>query len=197
MNKDDLISGDECSKYEHLTMLDKFFPEPKDTMGQNVAWQRRWLETFDGYADKYAEAVTYLYKASEEKHYGYDHTAYPIIFLARHSIELQLKSLICILSPQENVITHNLKTLWQKFDSLYYDKEKIGEAYQAAGKVIKELSEYDQTSETLRYHIDTHNNPTAKREFIDVRQFYSTFIKLSNFFCGLSSYLQDNCNRIA
>ena len=195
--KEDLEILDECPKYEPLTLLDKFFSEPEDTMEYNVAWQRKWLETFDCYAEKYADAVTYLYKASNDERFGYDQTAYPIIFLARHTIELQLKSLIRILSPQENVKTHNLDALWQKFDSLYLCDDKSNETYQAAGKIIKELSEYDNTSEALRYHIDTHNNPTAKMEFIDICQFYSTFIKLNNFLCGLSSLLQDCTNRIA
>ena len=195
--KEDLEILDECPKYEPLSLLDKFFSEPEDTMEYNVAWQRKWLETFDGYAEKYADAVKYLYKASEEERFGYDQTAYPIIFLARHSIELQLKSLIRILSPQEDVITHDLDKLWKLFDSSYCSNGKNDESYQAAAKVICELNRYDKTSEALRYHEDTHRNPILKKEFIDIRLFYSTFIKLNNFFCGLSSYLQDGCDRIA
>ena len=197
MDVNDLDSLDGSPQLEPLTMSDSFFSDSQDTEEQGVSWQRKWLESFDGYADKYAEAVTFLYNASAEERFGYDQTAYPLMFLARHSIELRLKSLIRILSPQEKIKTHGLYKLWQDFDSLYNSNDKNDESYRAASKVIKELNDYDETSEAFRYHTDNRNNSIAKDEFIDIEHFYATFVKLNDFFYGLSSCLQDSRNRTA
>lgn len=102
---------------------------------------------------------------------------YPIIFLYRHYIELQLKEIIMnnrsYLGKSEVFPKyHNIDRLWEicKQDLMEIDKplveqlsqkryEEIMGQYDALGKDLSQFSQWDPDSQHFRYPIDTKGNP--------------------------------------
>ena len=84
--------NDKLYQLTPLTDKDSFFKKSVDQY--TAGWQRKWLENFGGYADKYKEAFNILTTVIHDDLYNKDQLTYPIMFLARHIIELRLKELI-------------------------------------------------------------------------------------------------------
>ena len=187
---------------EPLRDKDKFFKK-KNIVQITCAWCRKWLENYEGYADKYTYAAEQLHKLSDSCAFDKDSLAYPIMFLARHAIELRLKSilwnLLCCnnISPTENdTITkgHSLLKLWNEIDK-FYKGEKRG-VYNLASQRISELNTFDVKSDTFRYPIHTNGKPTSINAFIDIDAFVSTFQKLNGFLEGLENETQEHLDNI-
>lgn len=182
---------------ESLSVNDKFFP--KGNIEQiTCAWCRKWLENYEGYADKYTDAAKQLYKLSNSCAFDKDSLAYPIMFLARHAIELRLKSILWNLQSCNNkshtendTITkgHSLVKLWNEIDALYRG-EKSG-TYNIAKQRISELNIFDVKSDTFRYPIHTNGKPTNINEFVDIDAFMKTFQKLNTFLEGIETEVQE------
>lgn len=175
---------------EPLTSIDKFF---KTVLPENIfdaSWQKPWQENFSGYAEKYAYAAQLLYETARIDRAEMDGVTYPIMFLCRHSIELRLKSLIWSLTGNKPENKHELEHLWQKFDSAY-NGEKTNEQYAVCQSLIVELHNYDKKSDTFRYHIHNNGTGTAQSDFLDIDQFYSTFLKVNRFLEGIECEVEN------
>jgi len=128
---------------------------------------RNWWE----YTCGYKEAGDLL--LGKALHGGRQHVLiYPIIFLYRHYIELQIKEIILngssYLGKSTKVPTiHNLEKLWEMCRGVLSEMdrdilEQLGEkerskyeAYEAAlGEDIRVFSQWDPNSEYFRYPID-------------------------------------------
>lgn len=187
---------------EPLRDKDKFFP--KGNIEQiTCAWCRKWLENYEGYADKYKYAAEQLHKLSGSCAFDKDSLAYPIMFLARHAIELRLKSILWNLQSCNNkshtendTITkeHSLVKLWNDIDALY--KGEKSKVYDLAYQKINELNIFDVKSDTFRYPIHTNRQPTSIKAFIDIDAFMSTFQKLNRFLEDLESETQEQLDTI-
>jgi hypothetical protein len=91
---------------------------------------------------------------------------FPLVFLWRHAIELQLKALIdrgqvilqeCIKYPTH----HRLEELWAMARKVVDELEPNGGSAPAdVDRIIKELSSLDPNSMSFRYHQDTKGAPT-------------------------------------
>lgn len=180
---------------ESLSANDKFFPKNKRQL--SCAWCRWWFENFECYADRYATAAEQLCILSDGSPEDKDSLAYPIMFLARHAIELRLKAILWTLLRCKGVDhidnrelqTHSLVRLWQKIDAIY-EGEKT-DVYKYANQRLSELNTFDVNSDTFRYPIHTDGTPTRKTEFIDIDAFIKTFQKLNNFLEGIESETQE------
>lgn len=205
-------------KLYQLTPLmeeDQFF---KETIEQYTAgWQRKWLESYSGYADKYKDAFNILTAFTPDSSYNKDQLVYPIMFLARHIIELRLKELIqlcngervifykkpkckllnlldslkCKSIPKETKKqkepTHSLSSLWHEFDSVY--KGEKNKQYLKVGKLINELNSLDSKSDTFRYPIHKDGSPTSISEFVNIENFVNVFLKVDSILEGLEAEL--------
>ncbi|MDD6356936.1 MAG: hypothetical protein PUG15_02420 [Bacteroidales bacterium] len=185
----------ELKDYEMpLDGREKFFTKVDDFW--NTAWNRKFMQSFDGYADKYRDTVELLYEKLDDR-LKKDKAAYPMMFLCRHCIELRLKSIIVELQKlkgeQENITGHNLCELWEKLDALYDLSSKDG-VYSNAYHLISELHNYDRKSDAFRYPIHNNGTPVQIAEFVDLDVFYCTFRKLDIFLEGIQSEAQNALN---
>jgi hypothetical protein len=113
----------------------------------------------------YHQAVISLIETAKQQSYHSDSLIYPILFCARHAIELFLKKQIYVLSDikaitlnrdSENMLLtkHSLDSLWLKFKEL----SKIDKRYEShVGKLepyIRYFCEVDNTGQTFRYPLD-------------------------------------------
>ena len=174
-----------------------------------MSWQRPWLESFSEYAERYKYAVIKLLEVSTNSNFEKDQLTYPIMFLARHTLELRLKAINQLLigtslasqtklgcrlltifcrrkktqTDRQNMI-HSLSSLWDKFDQLYLgDKNTVH--YKITCKLIKEIDLLDSQSDTFRYPIHKDGTPTAKKEFVNIEKFVELFINADDFLVGI------------
>jgi hypothetical protein len=181
--------NDKLYQLTPLTDKDRFFKTSVDQC--TAGWQRKWLENFGGYADKYTGAFDQLADVVRDNTYNKDQLTYPIMFLARHILELRLKELnhLCIQLKflKETKPTHSLLTLWKSFDEVYHGEKN--EHYFKVGKLITELHNVDSKSDTFRYPIHKDGTPTATSEFVDIENFIDVFSKLDVFLEGVEMEL--------
>ena len=172
-----------------LTNKDHFLKEPIDQY--TAGWQRKWLESYSGYAERYKDAFNILTAVIPDSSYNKDQLAYPIMFLARHVLELRLKELnyLCMQLKllAETKPTHSLLSLWKSFDEVYH-REK-NEHYFKAGDLITELHHVDSHSDTFRYPIHKNGTSTATSEFVDIENIVKVFLKVDSVLEGLEAEL--------
>ena len=162
---------------------------------------------FNAYVDYYLNFPSYLvsYKRSFDILIKYvvdskshvDHIAYPLLFLARHCMELGLKTNIRYFSKYSEIDdlvkkgTHNLEDLFRAF-KLHVEKtfENLKKKYQIVvekddkksfidlcGEVEKLKNVFhalDKNSDAFRYPVDKEQNPSFKKgeriNIIDVNE---------------------------
>jgi len=127
---------------------------------------------------------------------------YPILYLYRQCIELQLKSLIrngsmLLDSPRCAPNTHNLRTLWTQckevlsaiFDD---DQSSISEIE----TVVLQLSEVDPHSQAFRYPEDSRGNESlAGISHVNLKAISDVLVEISGLLdgaeTGISEYLSN------
>lgn len=205
---------DRLNQLSPLTDKDHFFKKSVDQY--TAAWQQKRFESFGGYADKYKVAFDRLIDVIRDNPDNKDQLAYPIMFLARHIIELRLKELVQLCNGEVVIFqkkvkckllelpdnfecknninknkkepTHSLSSLWNEFAKLYSSSEK-NECYPKVGNLITELHQMDNHSDTFRYPIHKNGTPTAISEFVDVKNFIEVFLKVDDILKGLENEL--------
>ena len=159
--------------------------------GDDLSWER--------YTDSYKN-VAYRLVGNIER-YEVDSLVYPIMFLYRHYLELQLKSLLRNLylfhglqwNPQK---THDLVKLWHEVRQLM---EKIcpqdTEDNKHIEARIKEFNQIDPKSLAFRYPEDTDGNPSFEsvpqqyRGYINLFQVRRIVQAMQDRLCGMNEYL--------
>ena len=116
------------------------------------------------YTRGYKRAAEILVEHALQKHMDLDTIVYPILFLYRQCIELQLKSIIkngsMLLEIRNRVpSTHDLTRLWTLGKPILvgiYDDDK--EAIDYLETMILQLSKSDPNSQAFRYPHDKNGN---------------------------------------
>src|SRR5437879_5650306 len=125
------------------------------------------------YARSYHEAGQHLVKHKASTHYR-DPDACPIVFLYRHAVELYLKAIIHCgnsvlrlnnkpIEPDRNIFTeHRLRVLLKNVKPILRFQRSLtnwGDShftcFRDGEKVIDELEEFDPSSYSFRYPVDT------------------------------------------
>jgi hypothetical protein len=119
---------------------------------------------------------------------------YPILFLYRHHLELELKGRIryclsCLSGLDDAEIAdklnrgHNLQGLWSTLKSCYPDYgREMPKASRAFETLLSELSKIDPDSQGARYPVDTKGNQTITNlRCLDLSAFGSAIRKMSHY----------------
>jgi len=114
--------------------------------------------------------------------HGLDFVVYPLVFLYRHAIELQLKGVIrdgrrllrLRAVPRKKLENHELDKLWELARPILEGVWPEGDTrcLDRIDAVVRELTEADPSSQAFRYDRDTHGNRTKpKLTHVNVEQF--------------------------
>ncbi|MDF4335916.1 hypothetical protein P3383_22245 [Vibrio parahaemolyticus] len=151
----------------------------------NNGWQS--LET---YSDGYDEAVTVLYESAKSYRTPLDVIIHPIVFSARHRIELFLKAAIKSLgemrselevSDEKLIKTHDLNKLWELFkEKAQVCDRRFNDFLCDSEEIILEFAEIDPTAETFRYPYSQDNQKhLVSTPVINIEVFYERYRFLS------------------
>lgn len=148
-----------------LSPSDAFFSSQEDWW--NNACLNCYLDGWGLYASGYKEAADLLVKGVEATGAGQDTLVYPVLFLYRQHLELQLKDLIrqarCLLDkPGSFPMGHHIGKLWQVCHDLLSEvspNDSVAELNEIA-RLIGEFAALDPTSEAFRYPQDRNGNAT-------------------------------------
>ena len=185
---------DEKRAFVELMLRHKAFVDPhSDIVTPN------WIAYIEGYKD----AADYLVEHAVEE-LPVDMLVYPIIFLYRQYLELQLKDLfrvllLCHNNPPKTLITHNLIQIWREFrplmESLDGNFEGL-EYYDHIEARIKEFDLIDEKSDSFRYPLDRKGNLSLDDikediggEMLNVLQMKCVMDSIYNVFQGQSEML--------
>ena len=153
------------------------------------------------YVSGYRRAAEILNKhVLESRVAGLDTLVYPIIFLYRQYIELQLKSLIkdggiLLDSPEYVPKTHDIKKLWRQcrkiLEKVY---EEDSESLDEIEEIIYQLSDIDPYSQAFRYPVDKEGkNLLPGISHINLKNIYEIMKKICSLLdgaeTGISEYL--------
>lgn len=117
------------------------------------------------YACGFRKAAEYLLDRVLESPIGQDALVYPIVFNARHYIEMDLKALLWDASrlvdqPLSKVpLTHRIDQLWSKARPLLVDLHGGDQGFETVDRLVAALAEVDPTGEAFRYPIDSKGTP--------------------------------------
>lgn len=188
-----------------LTNVEFTWPEPGDRLflepGKGVddgvlathAWTRLVLM-----ADGYREAADRLLDAVATDATLQGTLVYPVIFLYRHFLELELKYVLATYGRHfeggADWKSHNLMDLWVKVRGII---QAAGEGVdQSATDVveacIKEMSAADPMSFSFRYPVGKGGRPMVLAfETVDLGNLRLTMKKISSYFGGLDGLLDN------
>jgi hypothetical protein len=172
---------------------DRLFQSSPVSMPRNP--QGSWL----AYAKAYKSAADNL--VSEHRKSAREADAYPIIYLYRHYLELELKSIIalgCVAESveeqdddartrvQEILRTHDLSILcnacWDACIRALDVNDEFLEIFVAFENCVLELASHDPGSFAFRYPIDKKLNPNlTKLQGVDLRQLKTIIDKMARF----------------
>lgn len=166
---------------------DKLFTASSDW--QNNACLNQFNTDWHPYIQGYHRAADVLVKnIVEEDRFNVDYLVYPIIFLYRQYLELQLKAIILdgnqlfdrVCEPP--ITHHDILSLWTQCRRIF--KEACAECPElgAVENCIKEFCMLDKSSMAFRYPVDKKENPSLPNvpNLINVRHLADTMAKIIN-----------------
>lgn len=146
----------------------------------------------------YFEAAIDLIKAYDTVEERNTAVIYPILYLLRHSYELDLKFIIYTDRRKrnlENPVTHHhkIKDLWLVAKGHIQENEpNRDDSIDAVKKMLLELAVEDPKSMTYRYPIDLKRNQMIEEEkFFDLRHLGESATKVHNFLNGVGSQFME------
>ena len=171
----------------------------------DMSWGPNWTLYQYGYAEA-AKVLIRRTAAGKDQ----DFLIYPILFTARHAIELGLKEIILCgnrLLDQDNpnLIRHDLRYLWKiakpllaEVEALHQPGASEDEATTAFEDMINELSTADPVSMTFRYPVDTEGRPSfivgdssgKVPRLINTRDLSHTLEAMFNYLDGVGTWLE-------
>lgn len=138
----------------------------------------------------YYEATIALFKSVKKSKFNVDSLIYPIVFCARHAIELFLKNQLYNLKyinakaqgkefEYKLQTIHSIRDLWQEYKELIAVDIRYEPYINALEEYIADFYEVDNTGETFRYPFD-HEEVRHLTDFgcINIEIFEERFIKL-------------------
>lgn len=160
---------------------------------ENGNWQTNACLNFQpdmshGYIYGYKKAADSLVKGISKERTEIDYLIYPIVFLYRHHIELQLKNLlelnILLHGSEEKVPTdHKIKNLWPRVKGYYrkINNSNNQKEIKFIDKIIDELCTIDPESMNFRYSkMKDGKLPNKHLSRINVEVFSSVVGKVSD-----------------
>ncbi|MGL4447528.1 MAG: hypothetical protein ACRCYV_09005 [Aeromonas sp.] len=124
------------------------------------------IHDLNTYADGYIEAAQLLLKNIFEQCLigQLDTLVHPILYCARHAIELTVKSVLytlnnCDLKAEEKIITgHSLNKLWGIFHTVANNDSRLLDLYIEINPILVELDAADPNGEDFRYPFRNQNS---------------------------------------
>jgi hypothetical protein len=168
----------------------RIFKNGKNTSLNACVGKNGWPGT-SYYANGFDEATHTLCQSVIARGVDPDEIIYPIVFCARHRIELflkiQIKSIERIkgditVSDPKLIKTHNLYRLWTMYkDAANSCDPRFHNIISILEPSILEFSAVDSTGETFRYAYDNENRKHLEDtvSLINIETFYSALITLS------------------
>lgn len=160
-----------------------------------------WLQTsspkLSTYADGYEEIIEHIFEIFKNSSNN-NVIVYPVIYVARHFIELKLKELYSLgchymnnTKPSFTIDIfkngHDLAKLWDNYykDIISKIKEIRNNDIEDVTRILYEFKLEDPSSQTFRYPFSTNKNERAlyiRRHTIDMNNFEMIFKKLIIYF---------------
>lgn len=122
----------------------------------------------DTYAHGYGESVIALFKSVQNHEIALDAAVYPILYSARHFLELTLKCQLGLLNEINGNIspglqrvikaTHSINELWHEYCSLARVDTRINDYISKLHEYVMDFSQIDDNGETFRYPYSNDNN---------------------------------------
>lgn len=157
---DEVVPDEEEDHYAN----DPFFKIVEDA-DWNACIGRQGEE--ENYLDGYIDAAIELTNAVIEKQlFGKrDTLVLPILYNARHAIELALKFAIdrlvaAQLVREDGKRDHNIKAAWERLQNAAIGDEKLSQTIAALAPFIESLSRIDSDGQELRYHKNRDDDPS-------------------------------------
>jgi len=154
------------------------------------------------YRKGYDEAVATMALAAINHQVHIDTIIYPLVFSARHSIELFLKHAIqaigrsrknLAVTDDKLIKTHNLHDLWELFkDSAEKFDRRLNSFITNSNEIVMDFSAIDLTAETFRYPYSQNDEKHLKKTpVINIGIFYTRYKELSDNF-NKTSFILEN-----
>jgi hypothetical protein len=160
---------------------------------------------FSGYILGYKNAADLLVRRMNRvKDISYSDTiVYPVIFLYRQYLELQIKYIFCYfvekpINEKEKILNkygHDLLKMWREIkDTLLEDvSDSEKEDIENVEKYIDQYNEFDKTSFKYRYPIDKNVNPVNQKTIrINLNHLRNCIDELDSFFGAAISFISAN-----
>lgn len=130
-----------------------------------------------------------------------DFLIYPIVFLYRHALELNLKYIINVYGRHVGVepiwTSHDFEQLWPEFLRVLdgFGTDDPDQADQIVGGVIAEFGNVDPKSFSYRYPRDNRGIPVPlANDRMDLRRLRDVMDGVFGYFSGTDGYLSDLVN---
>jgi len=181
-------------------------PRNRENENKFTAYLDYYLE-FPSYLGSYKRSFDILVENVLDKNFHIDHIAYPILFLARHCMELGFKANIRYFSKYSGkndyvkAQTHDLEKLFQAFkmhvnDTFLNlknnhgivvekdDKRSFKELCDEVDKLNNIFHQLDEASDAFRYPVDNKDKPSFEKgqriNVIDVNELLERSMLLFN-----------------
>jgi hypothetical protein len=116
---------------------------------------------------------------------------HPLLFLYRHSVELRLKRLIEDYGTSGPSTRHELRILWPACKEIIA-RYTTGTEIDKAGKLIEELRDVDDSSQTFRYATTKQGAPIEiPFDVVDLVNLRKQMNDLDTFFFGLEAEMAE------
>lgn len=159
----------------------------------NACVGKNGLNDITTYEDGFHDAVMIMLKQLiDKRNHRVDTLVYPIIFSARHRIELFLKWLISEIEELNNMKkrrfeqlsrlnTHDLKLLWDYAEELCLVDQRYNEPINTLKGYIQDYFDVDLTGETFRYPFNNSNQQHLEdRSLINMLTFGNRYVEMSD-----------------
>jgi hypothetical protein len=139
------------------------------------------------YASGYKEAADALVARVEEHSTNQDTFVYPVLFLYRQYLELQLKMMVRTLRHLKDIGRdfpkgHKIDVLWTEAEKLIrqaFPDELKAELIET-GRLIREFAKVDPLSTAFRYPVDNEGNPSLPGiRYINLRNVRDVMAKIA------------------
>jgi len=151
------------------------------------------LQSFDAYAKGYFLAAKSLLDKlidSNESISEHDLLINPILYSARHGVELCLKYILTKLDETDLQVnlnnTHSINELWAEFKNNANYDERLKCSANELNDLIQQIDKADPDGQDFRYPIDSAGNQTQQdKSIVDIVNARSVINYLSNLFDSL------------
>lgn len=158
--------------------------------------------TWTHYVIGYKEAADLVFENLHKKGHWQDFLCYPIVFLYRQYVELELKRLTAMAnylnskSAAHGREHHRLNDLWNDFEVAVKDLtpaqgEEVNQRREVH-RLIKEFNSIDPSSQLFRYPVDTKGMSVSNNlQSINLRHLCETVDAIELYFNGWDGYLDE------